>query len=151
MDHKSTIEQTKVESTALRYVTQALEVAIAWTVDGNDVSRKLSSVRFFTEMFQRHLERLFALEELDGYMEIVYRLSPEVTRQVDDLKGEHEQFRALIRKLVLRLDRASPTDVAMLDAICDDLRDVIRQTLEHGQRECELLVACFNRDTGGEG
>ena len=65
-------------------------------------AQKLSSVRFFTELYQRHLERLFALEEIDGYMESVSRLNPELTDQVDDLKREHEQFRAAVRKMVVR-------------------------------------------------
>src|SRR5450432_4119227 len=84
------IQQTKVESQALEHITQAVEVALAWVVEGDDVSRKLSSVRFFAEMYQRHLERLFALEEVDGYMDDVTELSPELTNQVDQLKPEHE-------------------------------------------------------------
>ena len=140
-----------VESEALGHVTRALEVAIAWAVEGDDFSRKLSSVRFATELFQRHQERLFALEELDGYMEVVCQLMPELTHQVDDLKREHEQFRAAVRKLVLRLDRASPTDRANFDAICKHLRDVIQRILEHSQRENELVFESINRDAGGEG
>ena len=151
MDYELIAEQTKVESNSLRHVTQALEVVIAWSVEGEDVSRKLSSLRFTTELFQRHLERLFALEELDGYMEIVCQMSPEVTDRVGYLKCEHEQFRVAVRRLALQLDRASTTDYAKLDGICKDLRDVIQRIHEHGHRECELLVACFNRDSGGEG
>jgi hypothetical protein len=151
MDHKLIAEQTQMEAEALGHVTRALEVAIAWVVEGDDLSRKLSSVRFATELFQRQIERLFALEELDGYMESVCRLHPEWTNQVDDLKREHEQLRTAVRKLVLRLDRASPTDLAKLDAICEDLRDVIQQILEHSRRENELILESLMRDLGGEG
>jgi hemerythrin-like domain-containing protein len=151
MDYKLKAEQIKVESNSLRHVTQSLEVVIAWTVEGTDFSRKLSSLRFIAESFQRHLERLFALEELDGYMDTVCHLNPEVSDLVDDLKCEHEQFREAARRLVLRLDHASPADRVKLDVICEDLRDVIRRILEHGHREGDLLVECFNRDPGGEG
>ena len=112
--------------------------------------RKLSSVRFFTELYQRHLERLFALEEIDGYMESVSRLNPELTDQVDNLKREHEQFRAAVRKIVVRIDLASPTKLAEFDATCEELRNTINQVLEHLRREQELLVESFHRDTGGE-
>jgi len=71
MVQESTIQQTKVEREAMEHVTQALERTIVWTVTGDEFSRKLSTVRFVTEPFQRHLERLFALEELDGYMDVV--------------------------------------------------------------------------------
>lgn len=151
MDHKLIAQQTQMETEALEHVTRALEVAIAWVVEGDDFSRKLSSVRFATELFQRQIERLFALEELDGYMEGVCQLHPEWTDQVDDLKRDHEQFRAVVRKLVLRLDRASPTDLAKLDAICEELQDVIQRVLEHSHQESEMFVESLLRDTGGEG
>jgi hypothetical protein len=151
MDHQLIAQQTQVENEALGHVARALEVATAWVVEGDDVSRKLSSVRFATELYQRQIERLFALEELDGYMEQVCRLHPEWTQQVEDLKEEHEQFRTVVRKLVLRLDRASPTDLANLEAICEGLRNVIRRILEHGHRENTLLVESLMRDTGGQG
>jgi hemerythrin-like domain-containing protein len=145
------IQQTKVESQALEHITQAVEVALAWVVEGDDVSRKLSSVRFFAEMYQRHLERLFALEEVDGYMDDVTELSPELTNQVDQLKPEHEQFRVAIRKIVLRLDRTPPVDRASFNAVCEKLRQVIKQVLEHTRRESELFVESIQRDTGGSG
>ena len=150
MNQELLIQQTKVESQALEHVTQALEVMLGWAVNGDGYGRKLSSVRFFTELYQRHLERLFALEEIDGYMESVSRLNPELARQVDDLKREHERFRAAVRKMVVRIDLASPTNLPEFDATCDELRKTINQVLEHLRREQELLVESIQRDTGGE-
>ena len=54
---------------------------IGWAVDGGGYGRKLASVRFFTVQYQQHLERLFALEEIDGYMESV-SLYPDLTNQM---------------------------------------------------------------------
>jgi hypothetical protein len=150
MNQELLIQQTKRESQALEHVTRALEVMLGWAVDGDGFSRKLSSVRFFTELYQRHLERLFALEEIDGYIESVSRLQPELTGQVDNLKREHERFRAAIRKIVVRIDLASPMNLPGFDATCDGLRNTINQILEHLRREQELLVESFHRDTGGE-
>jgi hypothetical protein len=151
MNHELIVQHTQTESEALEHVTRALEVAIAWVVEGDDLSRKLSSVRFATELFQRQIERVFALEELDGYMGTVRRSHPEWVDQVEEFKREHEEFRAAIRKLVLRLDRASPVDRANLDAICTELRDVMQRILEHNRRERDLLVESLQRDTGGQG
>ena len=150
MNQELLIQQTKVESQALEHITRALEVMIGWCVDGDGYCRKLSSVRFFAGLYQRHLERLFALEEIDGYMESISRLKPELTSQVDVLKREHERFRAAVRKSVVRLDLASPTQLAEFDATCVELRKTINQILEHLRREQELLVESFDRDTGGE-
>ena len=151
MNQELLIQQTKVESQALEHVTRALEVMLGWQVEGDGFSRKLSSVRFFTELYQRHLERLFALEEVDGYMENVSRLHPDLARQVNHLKQEHDQFRAAIRKSVVRIDLASPTHLADFEAVCSQLRGTINQVLEHLRRESELLVDSWNQDTGGEG
>lgn len=151
MEHQLIIQQTKVETEALEHFTRALEVAMAWVVKGDDVSRKLSSVRFATELFQRHMERLFSLEEVDGYMERVCRLHPEWTQQVADMRREHEQYRSVVRKLVVRLDRASPTDGGNLMTICDDLKEVIQRILQHNRHESEMLVESMQRDTGGQG
>jgi hypothetical protein len=150
MSQELLIEQTKVESQTLEHVTRALETTIEWAVDGTDYFRKLSSVRFFTELYQRHLERLFALEEVDGYMESVTRLNPELTNRVDDLQREHEQFRAAVRRIVVRLDLAAPNRLAEIDATCLELRKVINQILEHLRCEQDLLVESLNRDAGGE-
>src|SRR5689334_3142251 len=111
MNQELLIQQTKVESRALEHITQALEVMIGWAVDAGGYGRKLSSVRFFTVLYQQHLERLFALEEIDGYMESVSRFNPELTSQVDELKRDHEQLRAAVRRIVVRLDLASPTNL----------------------------------------
>jgi hypothetical protein len=150
MNQELLIQQTKVESQALEHITRALEVMIGWAVDGDGFSRKLSSVRFFTVQYQQHLERLFALEEIDGYMESVSRFNPELTSQIDDLKREHEQLRAAVRRIVVRLDLASPTQLAEFDVTCEELRNFINWALEHLRRERELLVEAFHRDTGGE-
>ena len=140
-----------METEPLAHVTRALEVANVWVVEGDDLSRKLSSVRFATELYKRQIERLFALEELDGYMKTVCRLQPLCVDQVRAMKREHQQFRTSVRRLALRLDRALPTDHATLDAICNRLQIVIHKILEHSHRESGLFVESLLRDTGGQG
>jgi hypothetical protein len=150
MNQELLIQQTKVESQALEHITRALEVMIGWAVDGGGYARKLSSVRFFTLLYQQHLERLFALEEIDGYMESISRFNPELASQVDALKQDHERIRAEVRRIVVRLDLASPTNLTEFDATCFEVRATINQVLEHLRREQDLLVEAFNRDSGGE-
>ncbi len=151
MDQEFLIQQIKVESRALEHVSRALEAALGWSTEGTGLSRKLSSVRFLTESYQRHVERLFALEEIDGFMESVSRLNPELTNQVDKLELEHDRFRTAIRASVVRIDLASPNQLADFDSICAEILTTINQVLEHLRRENELLMESFQRDTGGEG
>jgi hypothetical protein len=151
MEQESIVQQTKVEREATELVTLALERTLLWTVKGDDFSRKLSSVRFVTESFQHHLERLFALEELDGYMNVVCQLHPEFTDKVKDLKATHAQLHEMTRQLVLNLEQASPTDVTKFEVICEELKSLISSLREHNKQENELLVEAVFRDTGGQG
>lgn len=151
MNYKMLVEQTKVESDALEHVTRALEIMLRWTVASEGFARKLSSVRFFTELYQRHLERLLALEEVDGYMESVAKIKPELANRVACLKQEHEPFRSALRETVLRLDMALPTEPADFDRTCAQLQTTITNVLDHLHRERETLVESIERDTGGEG
>src|ERR1043165_1068254 len=143
MNQELLIEQTKVESQALEHITRALEVMIGWAVDDAGYGRKLSSVRFFTVLYQQHLERLFALEEIDGYMDSISRFNPELESHIDDLKQDHEQLRTAVRRIVVRLDLSSPTNLPEFDATCFEVRTTINQVLEHLRLERDLLVeAC---------
>ena len=54
-----------------------MEVTPGWEVESDGFSRKLSSVRFLSEPYQRHLDWLLALEEIDGYLEAISRLNNE--------------------------------------------------------------------------
>jgi hypothetical protein len=151
MGYEVIVQQTRMETEALGHITRALEGAIGWVVDDKDLSRKLSSVQFATELFQRQIEHLFALEECDGYMKEVRQLHPELTDRVEILKREHKQFRAIIRKLIARLERASPTDLTNLDEICEGIRVVMRQLFRHADRESDLIAESLNRSTWREG
>lgn len=151
MNQELLIGQTKLESQALEHVTRALEVMLGWTLNGDGYARKLSSVRFFTELYQRHLERLFTLEEVDGFMESISRSNPQLASRVEQLKAEHEQFRCALRKSMVQIDLASPLHLDQFEATCKQLRVNIDAVRNHLRRESDLLVESFSQDTGGEG
>jgi hypothetical protein len=50
MDQELLIQQTQVESQGLEHITRALQVMLGWTVQDDGFSRKLSGMRFFTEL-----------------------------------------------------------------------------------------------------
>jgi len=141
MEKDAIVQQTRVENEALEFVTMALERTIAWPVQGGEFTRKLSSLRFMTESFQRHMERLFALEELDGYMDVVCRLHPEMSGDVDELKNQQEKLRNTIRQLILKLERTPPGDLVVFNAICEELQSLIKWLRQYNQIEKQLLVA----------
>jgi hemerythrin-like domain-containing protein len=151
MSYSDVVQQTAVEQAMLENLMKALRETMAWQVEGEDGSRKLSTLRFIAQSFQRHLEHLMTLEEYDGYMDLVMNSSPHLSRSVQGLRQEHDQFRSAIRRIVQRLERQSAADQGPLAGICNDLRALLEQVDAHDRRERGLWLEAFGRDGGGEG
>lgn len=128
-------QQTLVENEFLKLLMESLRTTLAWKVQGNDFSRKLSTLRFVAQSFQRHLERVFSLEEYDGYMNLVSKKSPRLSRTVDALRMEHDQFRIGIRRIVHGLEHVSPTNQASFDSLCADLLVLLQHWTNTARRK----------------
>jgi hypothetical protein len=150
MDPNDIAAQTRVEHELLHYLIQGLRSTVAWRVQEPNASRKLSTLRFVAQSFQRHLERLLALEEHDGYMGLLGDAVPRLARATDGLRAEHEQFRFEASGIVQQLERLPATDLASLEKVCDELLALIFRIDEHSKREIALLQETFSRDEGGE-
>jgi hemerythrin-like domain-containing protein len=144
-------QQTVVENNILKLLVEGLRSALAWKVTNDDFSRKLSSVRFITDSFRGHLERLMALEEYDGYMDRLGKKAPQLTRAVSDLKREHETFRTGIRRILHGLEHVSSTDQATFANLCGELLTLLKDVDEHSEKEADLYHEAFEQDAGGEG
>ncbi|MFN4258501.1 MAG: hemerythrin domain-containing protein [Gemmataceae bacterium] len=151
MNHRDIAQQTRVENNLLGDLMNGLRAAMSWEGQSEDFSRQLSTVRFIAQCFQRHVDRLMALEEYDGYMDVVTSASPQLAKAVDALRHEHDEFRAKINRLVNRLERISPLDRAAFTLVCDDLRLLLDKLEEHGRKEARLMQEALDRDEGGEG
>jgi len=144
-------QQTVVEMGMFKMLMEGLRTTLAWKVQGNDFSRKLSTVRFMVQSFQRHQERLFALEEYDGYMSLVEQNAPQLSRTVDALKQQHEKFRIGARRISHALERIASTDAARFACLCDDMLELLDGLEQHNKKEAELFQEAMERDSGGEG
>lgn len=142
-------QQTAVEHTLLQYLMEGLRTTIAWQQQGDGVARKLSTLRFIGQSFQRHLERLLALEECDGYMDLVLQRSPQLRKTVDALREEHEFLRRSVRRIVLRLEQMSG-DPLPFRAVCAKLIVLLDKLDEHDRKETSLIQEAFEREVGGE-
>src|ERR1700722_8590088 len=112
-------EQIRVEQELLDHLMHGLRSTAAWRVQEPDASRKLSTLRFITQSFQRHLERLLTIEEYDGYMVLLRSAVPRLAQTTDALQDEHYQFRNEARWIVQRLERLPATDLPALGQVCD--------------------------------
>jgi hypothetical protein len=144
-------QQTLVEHELLGYLIEGLRTTLAWHVQGDDFTRKLSTLRFMAQCFQRHLERMMVLEEYDGYMGLAGVTSPWLGRKVDALRGEHSRLREAARRVVHGLEQASPTDRGEFANLCEALAALLLQVEEHTQKEVALVQEALTQDSGGEG
>ena len=63
MNRHDIARQTQVEQELLGHIMHVLRTSSSWPVPGPDGSRKLSTLRFVAQSFQRHLEHLLTLED----------------------------------------------------------------------------------------
>jgi hemerythrin-like domain-containing protein len=151
MNRQDVARQIQVEHELLRHLMEGLRITAGWQVQGPNAARKLSTLQFVVQSFQRHLERLLTLEEHDGYLDLVVACTPWLGRAADGLRAEHDRFRAEARQLVQRLERLTATDASGLDKVCADLLLLLKKIDEHNRKEAALLQEALERDEGGEG
>ena len=144
-------QQALIEREALKHIIGALRTVMDWKPGGPDFSRKLSSLRFIAQSFQRHLERIMALKEQDGYMADAIEQMPAIAEKVKGLLAEHDQFEESMHRLVLRLEHLGPTDKTGIENACKDLEDLLMKLDDHHRREADLTQEAMQRDLGGQG
>lgn len=140
-----------IEHETLAHITSALRTTVGWESRGSDFSRKRSSLRFVCESFDRHLKRMFKLEQAEGYMTVVLDSRPELSDEVRTLRGEHVQFRKQVRDILSRLAVVETTDHDTFSRICDELAALLDRLDKHHHKETVLLQEALLRDEGGEG
>ncbi len=150
MANRDIAQQTLVEHETLKHITGSLRTILSWHAEQTGAARKLSSLRFVVQSFQRHLERLMALEEYDGYMSAVVQAKPRLSAEVQDLREEHGSFRTTLNRLVGRFEQLSPTEQSCFDAACEDLATLLQSVDAHSSREVHLLQDALLQDEGGE-
>ncbi len=151
MSQKEKAQQAAIEFEAMKHITNALKTVMDWKPAGEEFSRKLSSMRFIAQSFQRHLERLMALKEQDGYMTDAVEQMPAIAEKVQALLAEHDHFEESLHRLVLKLDNLSPTDKAGLESTCRQLEELLTKLDDHHRREGDLTQEAMLRDIGGHG
>ncbi len=151
MDQLGLAQRTFVEQNMLRQLMDALRVTLAQEERAGESAQRLATLRFIMQSFQRHLERLMALEEDDGYLGWVVDENPRLDRRVAALRDDHDRFRDASQRVLERLGRISDADRSELDPACEELMQLLRMLDEHREREGVLIQEAVVRDGGGEG
>jgi hypothetical protein len=113
--------------------------------------RKLSSLQFTMKSFQRHLERVMAIEEEGGYLAEIAELRPALQSRVQCLARDHIRFRTRIRQLLPELSEINDWEESRFAEICDEIRTLLHEVDWHDQLEIDILQESLLLDEGGEG
>jgi hemerythrin-like domain-containing protein len=151
LQKNATASTACMEHQILEHIKQALRVTINWHAPIVSMPRKLSSLQFTIKSFQRHLERVIAIEEEGGYMADVLDAKPYLKDRIDRLAGDHARFRERLRRLIPELNDIKEWEEPRFDLVCDGLRDLLDGVDQHDAREVELLQESITLDDGGEG
>jgi hypothetical protein len=143
--------QALLEHQILQLVASALRLCLHWETASVGFAKKLSSVRFTAQSFQRHLERLMSLEEGGGYMQFVRDRQPGLYDESQALRREHDGFRQSLARIVRCLEELPAEDLEALDDACHSLATLLDRLDQHHTREIDLIQEVVDRDTGGEG
>jgi len=150
MVHNDIAQQTVVEHEVLGHIMASLRSIVQWHVADTGTARKLSSLCFVTQAFQRHLARLTGLEEHDGYMSMVTAANPALSDTVDKLRDEHKKFGEEIDRLVSRLENVASDESTALDDALEQLLALMDDVDHHGSEEIRLIQQALLQDEGGE-
>ena len=151
VDTRSQANAAWMEHRVLHHVKQALRVTLDWKVPSVGLPRKLSSVQFTLQSFQRHLERKMSLEEQDGYMVMVAEMKPNMHFRVERLEREHDTFRSTMRHLLPVVEALNEYQSEEFEHVCDEIATLLERIDHHDAEEIELLQEALLMDEGGEG
>lgn len=151
MDRQSQADACWVEHKILEHVKAALRLTLDWNVPTVGLSRKLSSVRFTFQSFERHLRRLMELEESGGYMNIVGEHKPNLQEQAEALLEDHEYFRSTLEAVLPVIEALGDDDQQPFQDVCEQIAALLDRVDAHDRQEIELLQEALLSDEGGEG
>jgi iron-sulfur cluster repair protein YtfE (RIC family) len=144
-------KQIEVELALLMNIERAFRIALDWKTDGRGNLRKLSTLRFVTRSFERHLARIRMLSEYGGYMHLVTDTKPHLASAVQGLKKLRDGLQAHLERMMLRLEHISADETAAFEGLCAELEHYLEDLSAHGQKEMELLQRSFAQEDGGSG
>lgn len=143
-------KQAILELDIIGHAREALTAVTQADFHETQLIRKLDALRFVLESFQRHVERLFTLEEQSGYIPALSESHPHLSSTIERLQRQHRGLTRSIQQLVTRVESISPSSSMEFAALCKDISRMTNEFVAHTHAETLLLQDAYDQDTGGE-
>ena len=142
-------KQFQVELALLVNFERSLRIVLDWMTGDHEIARKLSTMRFVAQSFDRHLARLRVLSEHGGYMHLVTDSMPNLANEVSVLKTVRDRLQAELEPMIIALEHLSPGDKSEFEQICVDVERYLEALNAHDQQERDLLHCSTYGEEGG--
>ncbi len=147
MDAEQLAGWLKKEHKAVReLVVQVGERAAAMPLANH--AQWIGALRESFEHFRAHLTKVMALKEKDGYLAVVVERRPVLSREVERLAHEHDEFTRLMNMIHQALAELQPEDQLMIRDCCHRLRDLLCYVEHHDSAENLMILSALNLDIG---
>lgn len=103
----------------------------------------------FDRLFE-HVRRTFELKRQDGYLNVVTRQRPTLTKQVEAIYNEHAQLVQLGEFIRRELAELQPPQSVLIADASARIQRYMAVLGQHEQRENMLALFAFNQDLGGQ-
>ncbi len=135
------------EQEALVELNKILRQHIAARPDIN-LDDWLRGLRVGFERLQKHLKRHFAAKEEDGYLSLVIEKRPTLSKQVEQMRNEHDEIIMMAERILRDMSDMQPENRLLLGDACARIQRFMAVVADHDQREVMITMAVCSQDMG---
>lgn len=128
-------------------LSQQLQECVA-SVPRTNHAKWIEQVKQAFEHFRAHIVKHMALEEQDGYMVPVLEHRPALTREVERLAHEHDEFRRILDGIHCLVRELRPEDHLLIRDCCHRIQDFLSYICHHHHDENLMVLSVFTDDIG---
>jgi hemerythrin-like domain-containing protein len=132
----------------LMQLTQVLKEHIA-VISSSKRGPWLDGLRAAFDRLFAHIERCVAMKEKDGYLEVILKVRPALSTQVEAIKSEHGQMLKMGAAIRDELRTMRPEDNMLVGDACARVQRFMAVVDQHDQRENMIVLFALNQDLGG--
>lgn len=152
MDLNVLAERIRVESEILAHSREALLLALRVSIDGKTSPQWVERCRFLTEVFERHVTRLFRIKwEIDDEPLMLQSEQPGLIDDLIQIESEQRELAFELRGLTHEARQLSPENLANLHAFRQRLLGFVERFDDTRLRECKIWLDACDIEIGGEG
>jgi len=101
------------------------------------------------DRLRAHLARHFAAKEADGYLTLVVEHRPTLSKDVEQIRREHDEIIELAEHIQRDLSAARPETRLLVADVCARVQRFMAVVAGHDEREAMITMLACNLDIGG--